>query len=88
MRTQAFEILGKAFVFLLRKDRIFPPIYAKSQIYQVSLDDCFAAQIVLWRISLLSLTLGGFVADGLVSIKEAAKRTGVSVAEFRRLAGL
>lgn len=33
-------------------------------------------------------TLGGFVADGLVSIKEAAKRTGVSVAEFRRLAGL
>ena len=33
-------------------------------------------------------TLGGFVADGFVSIKEAAKRTGVSVAEFRRLAGL
>ena len=31
---------------------------------------------------------GGLVADGLVSIKEAAKRTGVSVAEFRRLAGL
>ena len=31
---------------------------------------------------------GGLVADGLVSIKEAAKRTGVSVAEFRRLTGL
>ena len=31
---------------------------------------------------------GGLVADGLISIKEAAKRTGVSVVEFRRLAGL
>ena len=31
--------------------------------------------------------LDGFVADGLVSIKEAAKRAGVSVAEFRRLTG-
>ena len=31
---------------------------------------------------------GGLVADGLISIEEAAKRTGVSVAEFRRLTGL
>ena len=31
---------------------------------------------------------GGLVADGLISIQEAAKRTGVSIAEFRRLTGL
>ncbi len=31
---------------------------------------------------------GGLVADGLISMTEAAKRTGVSVAEFRRLTGL
>ncbi len=30
---------------------------------------------------------GGLVADGLVSIEEAAKRAGVPVSEFRRLTG-